>query len=655
MKYIYAIDETCRFAINNDTKSFTCGVLINGNEFALKQAYQKVYEELGFPAPTPTTIDGLLKTTDNIDDNARFHFNRLTDEQREICKKHLLPFVQRVYVSKDKPVLFANNQNWWLIAITVIIREFLRDLKLEKDDEVEIWIDNRNEKVWGIEDDENNIEFKDYHNIIKQQIVNNVKDYVQYRDKLKIMFRSDTSSFFINLADIVCGFVRKDKCVLNDRIEECSCKEFNSGLDPISCKSKNPLLALGIIYQEVDSDKYDNISHIGDILARLRNDKDDYEMAWDMFHDFLKSEINERRISSKLVGLSDFVEMFFKEFDNAAKLRISASRCLELMVLFVEYYSHIGSTDNPFKRDNFVGILKHCDKDTETRTLRKWEKLVSYTLRECQIYFNSYNFVAAKDSLEQVWEKHEKLMSVLGDILYEKDEPTAALIGSLAQSYAFEGNNDEAVEYFDMSKNYAIKSTAITNSYLFAIYHSNGDVEKCREYFQMVTHKTPEDYYQKGKFDETWVLLLYCKLRALELYKNGTTVLSAIDLESLKNYNSEYPFPLVMKWEGVALCLENKDGNISKAKKYFTDAIANLLAKNNGFAIRTLALPIMQCYSSMDNQNPYHARYNTYLNELKAQSSSFAAYVDNKMPILNEVRNDRDIWQRALMLPFYYS
>ena len=57
----------------------------------------------------------------------------------------------------------------------------------------------------------------------------------------------------------------------------------------------------------------------------------------------------------------------------------------------------------------------------------------------------------------------------------------------------------------------------------------------------------------------------------------------------------------------------------------------------------------------MDNQNPYHARYNTYLNELKAQSSSFAAYVDNKMPILNEVRNDRDIWQRALMLPFYYS
>lgn len=138
MKYIYAIDETGRFAIHNDTKSFTCGVLINGNEFALKQAYQKVYEELGFPAPTPTTIDGLLKTTDNIDDNARFHFNRLTDEQREICKKHLLPFVQRVYVSKDKPVLFANNQNWWLIAITVIIREFLRDLKLERDDEVEI-------------------------------------------------------------------------------------------------------------------------------------------------------------------------------------------------------------------------------------------------------------------------------------------------------------------------------------------------------------------------------------------------------------------------------------------------------------------------------------------------------------------------------------
>lgn len=654
-KYIFAIDETGCFAIKNDTRSFTCGVLINGNEFELRTAYQRVYKDFGFPEPTPTTIEGLLKTKDSIDDNARFHFNRLTEEQCEICKKHLLPFVEKVYVSKDRPVLYANNQNWWLIAITVIIREFLRDLKLQKDDMVEIWIDNRNKKVWGIEDDQDNIAFKDYHNIINQQIKNNVKDYIQNSNSLKMEFRSDTSSLFINLADIVCGFVRKDKNVLKDKIEECSCKDFNSGLDPVSYKSKNPLLAIGIIYQEVDSDKFDNLSHVADILNGLRSDSEDYEMAWDMFYDLMKKEIDERKTISKLVKLSVFVEMFFKEFCNVEKSRLSAGKSLELMVLFAEYYSHIGSTEIPFKRDDFIGILKHCDKNTETRTLRKWEKLVSYTLRESQIYLNNYDFTAAEDNLGKVWKKHKELMKVLADILYEKDEPTAALIGTLAQSYAYKDELDEAIKYFNLSKDYSIKSTNKTDSYLFTIYHRKQDVMKARESFEAQNGTTPENYHRNAKFHDSWKLLSYFKLRALELYKNGKTALPNIEITTLPNYNCEYPFPMVMKWNAIALYMEDKVSNKAIVEKLFEDAIENLLGDENGFAINALALPIMQCYSLINNQNKFHSKYNTIVAELRERSSFFAKYIDKRASFLNNIKNDSDLWERAMSLPFIYS
>lgn len=655
MKYIFAIDETGTFAMHKDAWSFACGVFVNGNEYALKQAYQKMYEEMSFPAPTPTTTEGLLKTTENINDNARFHYNALTGEQKEICRRNLMPFVQKIYVSKDKPVLYANNQNWWLIAITVIIREFLRDLQMKKDDEVEIWIDNRTEKVWGVVEDENDVEFKEYHNILKQQIINNVKEYVPYRDKIDIKFRSDTSSFFINLADIMCGFMRKDRDSLKRCFEECSCKRFNDGLDPVVCKSRNPLLALNIIYQEVDDDKFDNISHLQDIIERLRKDEDDYEMAWDIFYDFLKDKIAERRTFSSLIRIKPFVQYFLDEYNKVGKTKLPASKCIDITVLFVEYYSHSGELRMPFERAAFYENLKKTDAKSETRILFKWGKLLSFTLRESQIYFNNYDFTSAEKNLLEMWEGHDKIVSLLKEMFSEKDEHTTALLGSLAQSYAYKGDFDTAIEYFRMSKDYSVRTTNISDSYIFTIYHRNKDVENARMQFKLQVGKNPEEYYEAKKYDDVWKLLSYCKLRALELYVNGKTDLLSIDLEQLDNYNTEYPFPLVMKWEGIALYLENKAENRMKVEKYFKDAIENLLNDDNGFTINTLALPIMQCYSFINNQNDFHAKYKSVVEGFKRQSSYFEKYVDDSMPALNDIKNDNDLWGRSMLLPFIYS
>ena len=84
MKYIFAIDETGNFFFDN--WSSVCGVLIKGNELELKKAYQKVYKEFGFSEPVPNDVNGLLTTKENIEDKARFHFNKMNDSQKAILK-----------------------------------------------------------------------------------------------------------------------------------------------------------------------------------------------------------------------------------------------------------------------------------------------------------------------------------------------------------------------------------------------------------------------------------------------------------------------------------------------------------------------------------------------------------------------------------------
>ena len=310
----------------------------------------------------------------------------------------------------------------------------------------------------------------------------------------------------------------------------------------------------------------------------------------------------------------------------------------------------------PFSRESFINCLKKNDNSSETRLLRKWEEMVSFTLREAQVYFNAYNFLEIKQHVENIWVQHEKLLGSIPDIICDdkKDEPTTALIGTLAQSYAYNGYYDNAMEYFNMSLEYSVKSKNRTYSSLFTIYHRHKDLDNARRYFELQNDVTPEQYYVNKKYGDAWKLLSYCKLRALGLYLNGKTELPYIELSELSSYNSEYPFPLVMKWTAIALYLEDKVKNKTAIEKLLDDAIANLLDKDNGFAINTLALPLIQCYALLNKQNPYHAKYNNLMSEFEKKSGYFAKYVESA-PDLKDINNSKDIWDRAILLPFIYA
>lgn len=658
-KYVLAIDEFGKFEIGNKN-SFACGVVVEANELTLKQAYQKVYKEFGFPEPVPNSTNELLQTKEDINDKARFHFNKLTDSQLEICKNNLLGFAKKVYVSKDNPTMFANNQSWWLIAVVVVIERFLNDYPFEEGSEVEVWLDCRRDNVWGVlQEDVKRLGFASYHNTLKQQIERRVQNYAANKGvTLKIYFKSDTSSFYINLADLVCGFVRKDRAAIGAEIVETSCRMFTEKVDVVKMANQYPLSALNCIFQEVLNEIYLNIPQANNIIRHLRQDRDEYVMAWDSFNEFVKLKIESRSTASSLVKAKQLIDCFLEEFSNTKGQCLKGEQRLEMVTRFVEYYSHIGEVNVPIDDAMFDDLLKSVDANSETRALRRWEKKVSFVLRQSQIYFNGYNFEGFRQTIEQCYSQHERIINSIEVLKDEqgkvKDEPTVALLGTLAQTYAYIGDIDQAEEYFILSKEYAIKSNAITDSYLFCLHHCKGDIEACRTDFEAVSKKTPERYAEDKKFEDLWTLLLYCKLRALELHTNGKTALPCIDLKSLSSYNSEYPFPLIMKWEAIALWIENATANKPIVEKYFSDAINNLLSEDNGFAIKTLALPIVQCYGLVNNRNEYHARYNQIVEQLQKQSQSFASYVKSS-DVLQSITNKEDLWQRALSLPFIYS
>lgn len=270
-----------------------------------------------------------------------------------------------------------------------------------------------------------------------------------------------------------------------------------------------------------------------------------------MFHDMLKFKIEERSRKSLLVGLKPMVDLVCKELREYTLVNRNLSNHLDLMVLMMEYYSHIGSIEVPFAREQFMNVLRDVKDSKETRAMRKWEKLVSYSLREAQILFNNYRFDEAKSTFEQLWDSQDKLISALPTDIFEnderKDEHTTAILGTLAQAYAYAGDHDSAIEHFNLSKEYAIRTGSLTESFLFNIFMRKKDLDRCRTSFELQTGMTAEKYAQTKDYKNQWNLLSYCKLRALELYLNNETNLT-LPLEYIQEHAGyEYPFPLIHK------------------------------------------------------------------------------------------------------------
>ena len=239
MIYNFAIDETGKFEFNTKDKSFACGVFTNSNEKTLKQKYQEVFK-LFYP-----DMEVPINTNDLIG-NKKFHFSDIkTNEHRDICKDKFLHLADKIYVSNGKPLLYANNQNYWQIATSTIIIQLFKDIIFQKGDILNIYIDYRAQIVWGTF--EGTESHNEYHKILQSQFESLVKDYrTSLSIEINIYFKNDTDSFFVNFADIICGIIRTNKEV---NTIKCSCESFQTGVNPSKILNSNPISALNTIFE----------------------------------------------------------------------------------------------------------------------------------------------------------------------------------------------------------------------------------------------------------------------------------------------------------------------------------------------------------------------------------------------------------------------
>lgn len=649
MKTIFAIDESGNFNAFVKGESFVCGSVIKDEN--LEKHFQKAYTEI-YPAKNPLLGTALLK-------DERFHFCKLGDEAKKICREILLPLVSKVYRSFGKPALFANNQDWWLVALTVVVAEFLKKEDFERGSRVEIHIDGRKSNVWGMVDDER-LSWKEYHGALKSQLEKYFKHEIAALKKnsveVEFKFANDEEDFAVALADIACGSVRCKKGCLE--IISCDCMEYQSKIDPVCVLDSNPTLALDLVLQEVCAGNKKNCELVEKILCKM-NASEGLNEAFERFYDLVKGAVDRRCVRSQLSDLSPIVRAFKNRLETA---KIGSELKLKIMLLILKFDSHIGSVACSFSESEFLDAMNESRSASETRLLRKWENYIDYHLRAAQIDFNAYRFESAVEKFEKLHDQHCKILECIPEVLLErnggkrKDEHLTAILGTLAQSYAYGGKFTEAEEYFDLSNDYAIKSSSQTASYQFSIAFLKEDLKNAEKYFKSQTELLPRDYFSKGDYSNNWFLLSYCKFRALELHLNGKSNLKRIEIENLKGHGSDYPFPLIQKWAGVALQIENHNQFSPKIKEYYLNAIQNLQKESSSFVYRTLALPIIQCLSLLNPQNEFQSQYNTkILPDLIKMNSDFGKYIDDKKLFLKTIKNDEDLWVRATSLPFIYS
>jgi hypothetical protein len=572
-------------------------------------------------------------------------------ENKDIDKELTLKWIKELSIQTPKDLLFDYIKDKETVTRN-LIRNWMENRFSSKHMSKEPQKDNDGNilKKSGKEQKKNF--FDSYHEIIKQQIYDHISIYCKLYNigDPNISFHN---KIYTDLADIECGLVlnKKEEKI---KIESYSCLDIYDIEDPVKVFEKSPIQSLISLLREIEKEKYNNYNLVNKIFPELLKhadqDKTPYLYAWDCFYDFLKRQIYNRSNKGNLVNMRHCIDAFAQEFQSFISLNLKSIResDIDLLILFTEYYSHIGNIELPFSQEDVEKVLQK-----DRRILHRWENQYRYNLRKAQMHFNAYKFQDDINVFSNMYEIQERLINDISSMGNTSDNHIITIINTMAQAHAFQGELDQAIGLFDSSLKYGDDSQ--THSYMFTCFHRKKSLNESKEQFEKQIKQKAEEFCSNEKSHNVWNLLSYVKLRALDLYLNNSTSLKSIDLESKeKYYGNEYPFPLIKKWEAIALYFEDKDANKNKAKEYLKSAIKDLLLENNGFTINSLAIPVFQCLSYIDGNAEILNQYDGILEKLRENSIYFDNYV-NKNTEIGKLNNNLDIWDRALLLPFNYA
>jgi len=603
--YHFSIDETGKFDIlSKKTDSFVCGVLTKIKEDNLIKLYKDAF--------------GQKKLKD-------IHFSEMNDSERNICKEHFANVAEQIFISNGKPKFSSNQQHWWYVALQAVIFGLFEYRKFNHGDIVDIYFDGRKLDVLGLGKADISL-WKAYHSAICDEFKKVLVKYEQNGVRINITYLNDDKSVFVNLADIICGLVRNK--IL--KAEKCDCDKNYLVLEP----------SFQRILQEVLFDKFGNVKLLDGIFKSLRDNKTAYANLWVEAVKFLNANFATRGTNPKVMKqLNELKGAFYIEYENCAKKILQKNLQLDILNSMLLFDTHNGAIETKIKLQDFRSLLDIVVKGDPCRITDNWESYVRFNILLAQIDFNGYNFCKVIEDLTMLWDIQGKIQNIDFPFKTEKDDTTAEITGTIGQAYSFDGDLKNAKDYYEITEAHINKSFYKTASYQFCIYLRELNIEKCHEYFEKQTGYAPIAFRVNEKTD-AWALLDYARLRGLEIHKTGKTDLPEFKYE----LKGGYPSSLILKWVAFA----ERD-----AKKM--QEAAGSLQKETGFAMRTMALSVIQMLHEFEPKNELCKKYVKDLAALKEECQSFANYIEQKAPKLNTLDNNLSLWERAMLLPSYYA
>ena len=668
-KWYVGIDETGNFSTLGSKKSyknsFVAAVVTRCDHKKLSSLYRQAYRDLKFgKLENNSSVSQVLEHFHYYPKPHRPDIPGCTDEQKQYLLKHFSPHMQAVIRSKGRPVLLANQQDWWLRAVCAVIRGFFRLEMVQNGDEVRFEIDRRARKVLGLQesrDGEGQESAKKYHQLVKEQIERQFQERTQSMGiRFTLEFRSDDESPLVNLADLACGFVR-DKMLEGKHMHSVPCSSLVEAGDVADLLKINANAAMEAVLSKVAEGDFSQAVHVPAIFNELSKDKLAYSNVWNEIH-YLYSEYLEVRgqIPDILAHLDMLRDKLEKELEQPRyKEIVSEKRRIDFFLdCLIGLDTHLGATEDRYG----ARCLNLLQKQNTERLSDHWESYLRLFIRRAQFDFNAYRFEQVLQDLEPLRETQDCLHKLLSEAMKLPDGASklpdrslAEIHGTLGQAYAFLSRWDDAT--LELEEDFALAdegSRSKPSSYLFCVYLQQKNLEKCRHWFeQQVGVKAPE-FLEQGastERDSAWARLSYLRLRGLELELKGRSELPALPPAELqKHEKDDYPWPLILKWAAFGLFSEGKK---DEAKELLQQALKRLEGSGE-FTLRTLALSHYQMLGLLRTDSKLRSDYEALLEELMEAVPGFAKYVESHN--LGNIWGDgRILWERAMCLPGHYA
>ena len=657
------IDESGSFTYYNakGKRSFVCAAVTEKSASDLNREFEYFYYTMNKGNPRNTSE--LLSF---------FHAMERSESEKETIFKGMKKLISKVVLSKGRPLVLGNPQHWWVSAVMSVLRQILMLDEIKPGDVLDIYVATRSVKVVGIDGE---ISHKSYHEQLQKDLQHWIASINEKKVDINLVCIPAFYSSVVTLADQAVGMLWKyGPAFWHTKLQYADCGDFYEMFNmdrPDNPKGPNP----GICSQLIESGDYLSslqywlraffakesipFEQFSDIMNGAFADGHTYTEAWRVVLDTCEYALDNRGDEPLLIDrvfrLGPELE---KEYARIQKLNgsqkseygIDVQLLMDIWRVLAKVSSHRG--------DATCNVLDYIECFWKTggqeigRTMDRWKFYLQTKLIDVQILFNGYDFSCVTDRFEPMLDCHEKLCDL--PFPFENaagDDDLAALLGTCGQAAAFQGNLDEAINCFE--EDYANSSAdwkSMPASFMVTILHRRQDFESACAWFKKQTDGVSFEDFGKNlsSTSDLWQMVNYFKILVLAQLQERPVECNIPELESW-NIQNTYPWPLVLKWAALSyLQRENVDRGVVLLEE------AKKLLKKGGFAIKTLALPILQMLYCVTEEEKYEKEYEGLLQQLADACETFKVYVEAHGDAF-KLDKDKDLWEAAMILPFNYA